>query len=132
MSATINTKEGTAMTTIDRERQRRIFALLDRKPAMTEDEAAAEIDAELAAEAAAVAERTAHVDEMAASMTALAFTCGACGGTRSPSSRDGLCGPCTAVNYILAAEHAADEEINGHTRREWVDAYRARRARETS
>jgi hypothetical protein len=120
------------MTTIDRERQRRIFALLDRKPAMTEEDAAAEIDAELEAEAQEQAERTAHVDELAASMTALAFTCGACGGTRSPSSRDGLCEPCRAVNYVLHADEAADETINGHTRREWVDAYRARRARETS
>jgi hypothetical protein len=119
-------------TTNDAQRAQRIAAVWKSDPHLTQEQVDQIVDAELAAEAAEQAERTAHVDELAASMTALAFACGACGSSRLPSARDGLCEPCRAVNYVLAAEAAADETINGHTRREWVDAYRARRARETS
>jgi hypothetical protein len=111
------------MTTIDRERQRRIFALLDRKPAMTEDQAAAEIDAELEIENAQAAERQARADEMVASMDSLAFRCAVCGGTRSPQAADALCNPCRRVVAQVRAERAAAETVGESTRLALAIAY---------
>jgi hypothetical protein len=110
------------------ERARRVSDLWNRRPNMTEGEVIAQVDAQLAREAAEQAEQTARADALTASATALMFACAACGGSRMPSAPDGLCGPCRSVNVLLAGEDAAAEQIGGRSRRELVATHRARRA----
>jgi hypothetical protein len=120
------------MTTKDRttvpespDRQRRIAERWAGRPDSTLEEATAEVDAELVVEAEQAAELEAQNREFAESLDRL-IGCSACGAP-AVGRPNGLCKPCTAVDYVLEAEAAGKDIVRGHPRQRWVEAHRARR-----
>jgi hypothetical protein len=108
------------------ERRRRRLAYAIAHPEVSDDEAAAIVDQEMAEEDEAEAERREHFDGIIASMNRL-FTCSCSGVGASVGNRDGLCNSCRPVVARVRAERLEAEAVHGHTRRELAEAYVANR-----
>jgi hypothetical protein len=112
------------MTDTDtRDRLARISALWERRPDWSEAQVRAQVDDELAAEAAQQAELDRFSAEMGASLDAM-LSCPACG---QPAA-SGLCGDCSRVAQLIALERAAAKPANGQDRRQLVEQWMDRRA----
>jgi hypothetical protein len=111
-------------TITDRERHERIAAEFERRPDATIDEVEAIVAAQLAADRAKTDTETRELDEVVLALT----RCGACGQNTRSGHVDAFCPACRAVNYVQEADEAGQELVNGTTRRELVEAYRAQQA----
>jgi hypothetical protein len=104
----------------EQERQRRIADLWPRRPDAFFEDVAAEVDEQLAHEAAEQAEAKRRADAEADGFRSM-VTC-ACGGSAF-GSRDGWCERCRAVATAVIAERYGVELVAGdRSRREVVEA----------
>jgi hypothetical protein len=120
------------MTTAStRERQARITEAWARHPDLTESQVAAEVDAELAYEAEAEAERRAQAAEFTDSFVAM--TACPLPGCRHGRTATGLCETHSLVLAVVQAERAGSDTLpDGRTVREWVTALAEERAGRTA
>jgi TorA maturation chaperone TorD len=110
------------------ERARRVADLWTRQPSLTEAEVTAQVDAELAAEAAQQAEDRKWADEMSESYKRLT-SCSVCRSeSKTYRSTDGLGDACRGVVAMIRAERRATEMVGDVTRRELAEAWLDRTA----
>lgn len=110
------------------ERARRVADLWTANPNMTEADVAAQVDAELRAEAERRAIDEAKSKEMTDSLDRF-MRCVVCGEKRGLGVRDGFCDKCRSVVAQVVADRNVVELVRGRTRRELAESYLERTGR---